>query len=331
MLVSLFTLRGVALLIVLITSPACGTEDLHLKAQAAHQAPGVYRAPAFEGEYGIEAQRALSTWRSSLFTSVQEALLLNNNEELYYTAWLVLFPSTLPCPPDQPETQYGSGDGEKLLCSLDALADPAVPCVVYSFGSNGDFAFEQDVLQRSSCHVYTFDCTFNGTSIHPRHQYVQMCIGSQAGADTFSNVMSYREILQQYSHERVEVVKLDIESFEYDFLADLTEDLAQRLPRQIIVEYHYEDKDAEGTYRPTFLTPRVPPPLYASPLAQPNMFTARGWNITTQDMALLQFHLANLGYGITLTRLFENIMYGGKCLEYTYLRVEDIRSVAAAE
>jgi hypothetical protein len=31
------------------------------------------------------------------------------------------------------------------------------PCTILSFGSNGDFSFEKDVLAKTACHVHTFD------------------------------------------------------------------------------------------------------------------------------------------------------------------------------
>lgn len=49
------------------------------------------------------------------------------------------FPVIASCPPEQPLTRYGEGDGSKLLCRLDDfLLSRNTQCVVYSFGSNGE-------------------------------------------------------------------------------------------------------------------------------------------------------------------------------------------------
>ena len=49
-------------------------------------------------------------------------------------------------------------DGGKWVCGVDAfLHRPG--CVVYSFGSNGDTSFEEAVLNRTACAVFTFDPT----------------------------------------------------------------------------------------------------------------------------------------------------------------------------
>lgn len=49
------------------------------------------------------------------------------------------FEAVISCPPERPLTKYGSGDGSKLLCRLDASLDRAdgSKCLIYSLGSNG--------------------------------------------------------------------------------------------------------------------------------------------------------------------------------------------------
>ena len=66
--------------------------------------------------------------------------------------------------------------GGKLACPS-LLAAPS--CVVYSLGSHLDYSFEEDILRRTACHVVTFDCTVDGSSIHSRHTFVKKCFGRQ--------------------------------------------------------------------------------------------------------------------------------------------------------
>ena len=56
------------------------------------------------------------------------------------------------------------------------------PCVIYSMGSEGDFSFERAMLAGSECDVFTFDCSFDGKSIDPRHTYKKWCLGKRASA-----------------------------------------------------------------------------------------------------------------------------------------------------
>lgn len=70
-----------------------------------------------------------------------------------------------------------SGDGGKWLC-IDMLQED--DCVVFSLGSNGQYDLERDLLARTRCHVYTFDCTYDGKSQDVRrHTYIKKCIGTQ--------------------------------------------------------------------------------------------------------------------------------------------------------
>jgi len=67
---------------------------------------------------------------------------------------------------------YGKGDGEKRACSLSQIARTAGRnCIIYSIGSNNMWEFEEDIFQRTTCRVETFDCTMH-ESIQPP-EYIQ--------------------------------------------------------------------------------------------------------------------------------------------------------------
>ena len=52
------------------------------------------------------------------------------------------------------------GDNGKWTCGVQSLLQRE-GCVVYSFGSNGDTSFEEDVLRKTVCEVHTFDPTLD--------------------------------------------------------------------------------------------------------------------------------------------------------------------------
>ena len=52
------------------------------------------------------------------------------------------------------------GDNGKWTCGVQSLLQRE-GCVVYSFGSNGDTSFEEDVLRKTVCAVHTFDPTLD--------------------------------------------------------------------------------------------------------------------------------------------------------------------------
>lgn len=50
------------------------------------------------------------------------------------------------------------GDNGKWTCGVRTLLQKE-GCVVYSFGSNGETSYEEDVLRKTACEVHTFDPT----------------------------------------------------------------------------------------------------------------------------------------------------------------------------
>ena len=110
--------------------------------------------------------------------------------------------------------------------------------MVYSLGSAGDDSFEADILNRTSCEVVTFDCTTPGRAVHPRHRYVQKCLGTKERmqADPGSWI-TLDAAMAEFGHDQLALLKADIEGSEYDVFA-FWELGAAKLPTQISVELH---------------------------------------------------------------------------------------------
>jgi hypothetical protein len=118
------------------------------------------------------------------------------------------FPVSIACPPNQALVHYGGwdgkGDGNKAFCDLSQLQEP---CIIYSVGSNGDFSFEQSVLQHTRCDVFTFDCTYAGSSVDgSRHQYHDICVGHSPEGDP--RFKSWRQLLKHLGHSKIDVLKV---------------------------------------------------------------------------------------------------------------------------
>jgi hypothetical protein len=78
-------------------------------------------------------------------------------------------------------------------------------CVILPY-LEGDFAFEQAMLDSTPCEVHTFDCTYNGSSIHPgRHHYHKWCLGDGTG-----QYRTWANITQSLGHQQVDLLKMDI-------------------------------------------------------------------------------------------------------------------------
>ena len=52
--------------------------------------------------------------------------------------------------PAQVGIRHGVGDNGKWVCGLRTLLKRS-PCIVYSFGCNGETSFEQDILRATKC------------------------------------------------------------------------------------------------------------------------------------------------------------------------------------
>jgi hypothetical protein len=128
---------------------------------------------------------------------------------------------TRPTHPTHPQGK----DGGKFLCALSPLKPP---CIIYSLGSRMDFSFEEDMLRTTQCQVHTFDCTVVGKVLDPqRHVFHKLCIGSagppgkrmQRKLAQLGNVQgtfeSYGSVTKRLGHNRVALLKMDIEGYEY--------------------------------------------------------------------------------------------------------------------
>ncbi len=243
----------------------------------------------FESYYGSQAIKNLTRFRQQLVVDAIENSAHNLSGHSRYE---VLFPIVTSCPPRHPLVKIGGTideDGQKYIC--DGLLKP--PCVVYSMGSNGDYSFEHEILNTTMCLVFTFDCTYDGTSIHSRHRYEKLCLGKKVHRD----FRTWREVTATLGHTRVDLLKVDIEGYEFDLFASFEMDI-YTLPLQISVELH--------------------------------LFRDSGRNYVhhnVQQMSALFMHLAYLSYAPFFS--YHNL-YGkfipdshfGCCSEYSFLRLK---------
>lgn len=178
------------------------------------------------------------------------------------TKWIWdFFPPNYNCPlKERFGRQARVGDGGKWVCGVETLLQRQ-GCVVYSFGSNGDTDFEEAVLATTNCEVHVFDPTlgqeaFEKLAAQPKIQFHPVGLGPtneqvQMKDDTMTmgnkkeysmDVLTLQTIMQSLNHEWIDVLKIDIEGFEYAVLQQLMKTSKSRLPvTQLLVEFHYWD------------------------------------------------------------------------------------------
>lgn len=271
------------------------------------------------------ASLALQDWRSSLLRRCAE--LYTAREAAEYQSEegstkpirrvepedfdrFQLFLPIVRCPDGElPQRKGASGDGGKWLC-MGSLKRSDGGCLVYSIGSNEQFDFEEEMLQEG-CTVHTFDCTSKPkTLVEGRHVYHSVCLGNKnevrKGNQEFQTL---DQVLKQNQHTSVDLLKMDIEGFEYEVFSGWKWTTSCHFPDQISVEIHWNS-------------------LYGfTPFHKDrNSWEHMVWpmhELSLAELVVVFAHLAELGYGIVSREDNPDAKnFRGCCSEFTFIRVE---------
>ncbi len=143
--------------------------------------------------------------------------------------------------PTLPLLVLGQGDDAKRACWSPAVASAASAesgCVVLSLGSNNQWSFEEAMVRLAPhCTIHTFDCTVarpRGMPIDGNVVFHRQCIGRSG---TTCGHMTIMEIVQLVGKTPL-YLKIDIEGWEYEALAEFLVEAHGALPSQIAVELH---------------------------------------------------------------------------------------------
>jgi len=120
-------------------------------------------------------------------------------------------------------------------------------CHILSIGSNGQWGFEEAIVDRSSCQVHTFDCTIKNPK-KPQNDNIHFypyCIGHTDKVDKDREYLTFWSMIKKAKMMDAPVIfKMDAEGFEYDVLTQMlkeatTSENQNMLPAQISIELHY--------------------------------------------------------------------------------------------
>lgn len=175
----------------------------------------------------------------------------------------------------QIKTEHHGADGADWTIEKDSLTPQSV---VYSFGVGTDISFDLALLKKYGCPIYAFDPTpevkdwLSKQSLPPQFQFSPMGLSHENAKVKFylpevethishsaqTNkadarfvelpVKRLKTILEEKGHTAIDVLKMDIEGFEYSTLDDI---LSSKIPiRQLLVEFHhgmygYKKQDSE--------------------------------------------------------------------------------------
>jgi len=228
-----------------------------------------WKAPAFEA-----ASTSILEYRSSIVEKTHEqtwkAHMPDKEGKVYHKPYDSL-PAVVPCL----DEVYNDADG-KFVCGMSRLTPP---CVIYSLGSDGNFGFEASVSASTPCEIHTFDCTVSADrmppTLPPRVTFHPICLGSDEVST--SKYRSLGSLMREFGHTRVDLLKMDIEGFEYRVVEALYKTFLKEgggnLPLQIAFEQHY-------------LTGGSSQPAWAN----------QNPGLSAGDMAILWVDLTDMGY-----------------------------------
>lgn len=141
-----------------------------------------------------------------------------------------------------------AGDGGKWVCDpllylQGVTPPPASGCVVYSFGSNGEFSFEEAVhAMAPGCEIHTVDPAPH-TQAPPFLHYHQGSMGARESPGVFTTA----SLMRHLNHTSVTLLKMDCEGCEFGALTAAALPSERGAIQQILFEVHYSG-DAVGTH-----------------------------------------------------------------------------------
>lgn len=123
---------------------------------------------------------------------------------------------------------------------------PSTPCVVYGAGIDKDARFENHMTSLG-CSVFAFDCTIDKLPVGSNADihFESVCIGTGASFEdskyaqgrTGFRFESLSSVMKRLNHDRVTILKMDIEGFEWDVLYSEIVHGTSR-PEQLLFELH---------------------------------------------------------------------------------------------
>ncbi|XP_042234228.1 methyltransferase-like protein 24 [Homarus americanus] len=153
-----------------------------------------------------------------------------------------------------PEKQYFGGmkskagpvDGDKAVCLAPVYNITPGDCIVYSFGINNEWSFD-DAMAQFGCQVYAFDPTM-GVEDHRRSDKIYFYNLGVGPADLHTKlggvnatVRTLGHIIDMLGHinKTIDYLKIDIEGYEYSVLQQLSQDVdSLRQVKQLGIEIH---------------------------------------------------------------------------------------------
>jgi len=145
-------------------------------------------------------------------------------------------------------------DGQKAVCLDPKVAPQPGNCIVYSFGINNEWSFD-DLMEKYGCEVFAFDPSMNVEN-HNRSKMIhffKMGLDDHDHIDSDNNwkLRSLKTIYKDLGHEGkiIDYLKIDIEGGEWKVLAEMIKTGMMSKVRQLAVEFHLSSSNSMEEFR----------------------------------------------------------------------------------
>jgi len=212
----------------------------------------------------------------------------------------------------------GIGQDDRAIVGIGSLKAMEGDCVIYGAGIDYQNGYEVSMANETGCDVHAFDCTMTDEKklfkyLHQQHdvhnlEFHPWCIGENTDVVNFDRPHKYDmksdkhlyhtidEIMLFLRHSHLDLLKFDIEGFEWQLFDSLLKSSKRNLPQQLAFELHTEG--ASDSY--------VPPDIVR--------------NKTRKDVVKLFAELRKLGYRV----VSKEVNRGDRsCCEFVLYRVFD--------
>ncbi len=144
-------------------------------------------------------------------------------------------------------------DGQKSICLDPEVAPRSGNCVVYSFGINNEWSFD-DIMEQYGCQVFAFDPSMSAKD-HNRSEMIKFFRTGLGDRDYINQahwkINTLRTIYQNLGHEgkTIDYLKMDIETSEWTVLPQILKSGMLAKIRQLAVEFHWPGNHPLDRYR----------------------------------------------------------------------------------
>ncbi|XP_057368161.1 uncharacterized protein LOC130689152 [Daphnia carinata] len=147
-------------------------------------------------------------------------------------------------------------DGQKAVClSPEQVAPPPGECLVYSFGINNEWSFD-DHMERYGCQIYAFDPSMkaNDHDRSPAIHFLKLGLHSRdwtnkEGWRLRSLTSIYNMLIKRHGERVIDYLKIDIELDEWEIIPQIIKSGMLAKIRQLAVEIHLSIKDSPERMR----------------------------------------------------------------------------------